>query len=109
MTRGTSRRAAVGAISGSESPQTSFIMETPASTAASATDALYVSTDTGTSNDGITSDRMGISLRSSSSAEILSAPGRVDSAPMSIMSAPSCRICMVRAAISSSLCLRLSA
>ena len=83
--------ATVPVIAGSKvRPETSLIISAPSLSIASATRELEVSIDTGM--DGA------ISLQSSNAGLILSswvpgltpsAPGRVDSPPMSMMSAPS--------------------
>jgi hypothetical protein len=87
----------VSAISGSISssprpPVTSFTIEAPARMAARATLPFEVSIEIGTSIFARNFSITGITRRSSSSAAIASAPGRVDSPPMSMMSAPSAAI-----------------
>src|ERR1700742_5025058 len=68
-------------------PLTSLTSRAPASRASSATDARMVSTLTGTPARA-SSVMTGRTRRTSSSAEIRCAPGRVDSPPTSTMSAP---------------------
>src|SRR5699024_4633174 len=75
-------------------PQISLINSTPASIAASAVAALYVSIDSGIFTACFTASITGITLFISSSALIGSWSGRVDSPPISIMSAPSSTICL---------------
>ena len=91
-TQGTPAAAIVLAIAGSASPPlTSLTIRAPASSAASATAALDVSTLTATPLP--TSARIaGTTRRVSSSASTRSAPGRVDSPPTSTMSAPAAHI-----------------
>src|SRR6478752_1771773 len=74
-----------GTMSGSaRPPETSLTMEAPASTAARATEARIVSTET----TAPSAARAVTTGRSSSSTDGRSAPGRVDSPPTSTMSAP---------------------
>ena len=82
-TQPTRRRAATG----HSEADTSLIREAPASTAASATPSLVVSTDTRTWP--ARARTTGTTRRSSSATGTGSAPGRVDSPPTSTMSAPS--------------------
>ncbi len=65
------------------------MMDAPCSTQARATGAFMVSTDTGTSTADTTASTTWRMRESSSRSETGVAPGRVDSAPMSMMSAPS--------------------
>ena len=92
-TTGTSASAAPCAIapgsSGYCSPQISFSRCAPAARAARAVSALNVSTETGTGHSGKTASRNGRRRSISSAALIGTNPGRLDSAPMSMMSAPS--------------------
>ena len=80
------------AIPGDPRPLTSLTIWTPRPTAFLATSGFMVSTDTGTPKDGRISFSTGASLEISSSAETGDEPGRVDSAPMSIRSAPASSI-----------------
>ena len=64
------------------------MISAPCSRAFSATADLYVSTDTGTLSFPRSRFNTGIKRRSSSASEMRDDPGRVDSAPMSMMSAP---------------------
>ena len=77
--------------------ETSFTISAPASSAASATSALRVSTDIGMRSLPRNSWITGRIRRSSSSEETEAAPGRVDSPPTSRMSAPSRSSCNARA------------
>ncbi len=61
----------------------------PCSTACRATSALQVSIETGTRSRGTRRRSTGTTRRTSSSAGTCAAPGRVDSPPTSMMSAPS--------------------
>ena len=73
----------------------SFTIEAPASIAARATTALRVSTETGMSGSSWSIRWItGTTPSDSSSAETGSDPGRLDSPPMSTMSAPSDTIWM---------------
>ena len=104
-TTGTSASAATRAIAPASSaycnPQMSFSICAPARSAARAVSALNVSTETGTGHSGRTASRNGRSRSISSSAPIGTKPGRLDSAPMSMMSAPSRTISSIwRSAIS---------
>src|SRR6478735_11541444 len=86
-TKGTARSATSAGISGSASPPlTSLTREAPASSAAAATSARIVSTDTGASAPRASTT--GMTRRSSSAVLGRSAPGRVDSPPTSSRSAP---------------------
>src|SRR5437879_3436130 len=69
------------------SASTSLIIDAPAASAAFITPGLRVSTETGISSE--MASRTGITLRISSPSETGADPGRVDSPPMSIRSAPS--------------------
>ncbi len=69
-------------------PLTSLTISAPRETHLAATDVFIVSTDTGTSIEGISALRTGSSLEISSSAGTGAAFGRVDSPPTSMMSAP---------------------
>ena len=82
--------AAVSAISGSnDSPEISLTMSAPAFKAASATFFLVVSTEIGIKGRFfLISFIAGIMRSISSDSDILAAPGLVDSAPRSMMSAP---------------------
>ena len=78
------------AISGSaSSPLTSLTMSAPATSAASATAALHVSMEISPSHSARNAAITGTVRAVSSAAATGSAPGRVDSPPMSISSAPS--------------------
>src|ERR1700736_2635425 len=82
--------AIVSAMAGSFcNPQTSLTTLAPSSVARRATLALDVSIEIGTSMRLASLPRMGSRRASSSSAATGVCPGRVDSAPTSIMSAPS--------------------
>src|SRR6478752_7000600 len=86
--KGSRSAATQGTISGSaRPPETSLTMEAPASTAARATEARIVSTDT-TAPSAASAVTTGTTRRSSSSTDGRSAPGLVDSPPTSTMSAP---------------------
>ena len=86
---GTFSSAAVSNIAASANPPlTSLIMEAPAITAARAVEALIVSILIGLPASASFEITL-MTRRSSSAAETLSAPGRVDSPPTSIRSAPS--------------------
>src|SRR4051812_10313258 len=81
------------AIAGSPNPpDTSLTTLAPALSAAAATGARYVSTEVGTPA-AVSSRSTGTTRNRSSSASTRCAPGRVDSPPTSMMSAPSARIC----------------
>ena len=69
-------------------PLMSFTIEAPSSSAARATSAFVVSTDTGMRSRPARARSAGTRRFSSSSAGTSPAPGRVDSAPRSTMSAP---------------------
>ena len=71
---------------------TSLTKTAPAATAARATAAFEVSIETGTPPVAVSASTTGITRRSSSSALTGAAPGRVDSPPTSIRSAPSLAI-----------------
>jgi len=89
-TTGTSYSAAMPAILSSDfKPLMSFIIEAPASNASRATSDLYVSMDIGICTSFASSFMTGITLFNSSSSERGSAPGRVDSPPISMISEPS--------------------
>lgn len=88
MTTYASAEAQASAIPSARRPLTSFMMSAPSERHSSATGVLRVSTDTGTSMDGTSSFKTGLSREISSSADTGADPGRVDSAPRSIMSAP---------------------
>lgn len=81
-------------IPGALSAFTSLTMEAPMEMHLSATSGFIVSTDTGMLSEGTRSLRTGTSLDSSSSADTGSAPGLVDSPPMSMMDAPASAISM---------------
>ena len=86
---GTLKSAAASRAPGARSARTSLIMLAPAATAALMTSGREVSTDSGT---GILRTRASTTgmTRSSSSASVGGRePGRVDSPPMSMRSAPS--------------------
>jgi len=71
----------------------SLMMCTPASSAFRAVSALYVSIESGTCGNASRTARMtGMTRRISSSAGTGSCPGRVDSPPMSRISAPASTI-----------------
>src|SRR5882672_7537255 len=72
---------------GAESASMSLIIDAPAASASFITRGRRVSTETGRSESD---RRTGRIRRSSSSSETGSAPGRLDSPPISMMSAPSC-------------------
>src|SRR5579885_965690 len=81
--------AMTAAIAGSLCrPQTSLITLAPCSIARRATAAFDVSTESGRSISAVSLPRTGSRRASSSSVEIGVWPGRVDSAPVSMMSAP---------------------
>ena len=90
---GASASAATRAIApGSSaycSPQISFSICVPALRAARAVSALNVSTETGTGHSARIVSRNGSSRSISSAALMGTNPGRLDSAPISMMSAPS--------------------
>ncbi len=89
-TIGTPFSAARSASAGSFcSPQMSFIILAPAFRVCRATSTLYVSILTGTDTSLASFSTTGTTRRSSSSTETGVEPGRVDSPPMSMMSAPS--------------------
>src|ERR1700686_3873427 len=99
---GTSH-STTAASSASSSPQIELSMSPPARTAARKTSALNVSTEIAAPGArSRTARTTGIRRRSSSSRSIGSCPGRVDSAPMSSMSAPAAR-CSSACATASSL------
>ncbi len=88
-TNGTPAVATTGTIAGSARPPlTSLTSTAPAATAASATEARMVSTDT-TTPSAARPRTTGTTRRSSSSSGTREAPGRVDSPPTSTRSAPS--------------------
>src|SRR5688572_26236612 len=78
--------ATASSAPGAVSASTSLIIEAPALSASCMTPGRRVSTETGKS---LSACRTGMILRNSSSSETGCAPGRVDSPPMSMMSAPS--------------------
>src|SRR5579864_7501688 len=83
------RRATTGARAGSyASALMSLTIVAPRSSAHSATSALYVSIERGTATRPRSPSRTGSTRWISSSADSGAAPGRVDSPPMSMMSAP---------------------
>ena len=87
------RRRATSAIRGSlRSAVTSFTISAPASAAASATSDLLVSTEMGIRIFPRSFSITGNTRCNSVSAETPSDPGRVDSPPTSIMSAPAASI-----------------
>src|SRR5579875_222209 len=89
MTITASARAATAGISGSpSSPDTSLRMRAPRASAARATAALRVSMLTGTRTASSTASSAGSTRRSSSSSGTGTWPGRVDSPPTSMISAP---------------------
>ena len=72
-----------------DKPLTSFIISAPASTACLATDAFVVSIEINIVGLSVRIFSItGITLFNSSDSETCSAPGRVDSPPISIISAP---------------------
>ena len=82
------------------SAATSLMMRAPASAARRMTSALRVSMEMGTPTCLARAATTGMTRRTSSSAATGSAPGRVDSPPMSRISAPSassCRLCATAA------------
>ena len=82
--------ATTPAIAGSFcNPQTSLTIETPAAMARRAISALYVSIETGAETAATSGPISGARRRHSSSSGTGVWPGRVDSAPTSITSAPS--------------------
>src|SRR5438552_3725639 len=88
-TTGTRSRAQSGSIPGSPRPaETSFTTSAPASSAARATSAFVVSTESGTPTAMRTAASTGSRRRRSSSSGTGVAPGRVDSAPRSRTPAP---------------------
>src|SRR5215831_11888326 len=98
---GTRWRATTSAISGSRCrPQTSLTIAAPRSSAQAAIVAFIVSIETGCP-EHTTAGSTNSSRRSSSSAETATAWGRVDSAPMSMMSTPSIIICLACATAAS--------
>ena len=80
-------------ISPDRSPSTSFTTSAPASIAFAATSAWRVSTERGTEVTAARRVRTGAILAHSASGETAEAPGRVDSPPTSIRSAPSRTSC----------------
>ena len=97
-TTGTWYRAATPANSPSRrKAPTSLMMEAPASRAAFATFALVVSMEMGMETFWASFSMMGTTRRISSSAATPSEKGRVDSPPMSRMSAPWRANCTPRA------------
>src|SRR5262245_50485479 len=88
-TSGTASRAQRSSMPASKRPaETSFTTSAPSASAAAATGALRVSTESGTATAARTARSTGRSRRSSSAASTVPAPGRVDSAPRSSMRAP---------------------
>src|SRR5437660_5823744 len=88
-TTGTRSRAQSGSIPGSPRPaETSFTTSAPASSAARATSAFVVSTESGTPTAMRTARSTGSRRRRSSASGTGVAPGRVDSAPRSRTPAP---------------------
>src|SRR5512135_633638 len=90
--RTTPARASAASRSRAGSPPSarmSLMIAAPASRARRATSALVVSTEIGAPTRGASASTTGTTRRSSSSAETGSAPGRLDSPPMSSRSAPS--------------------
>mmetsp|Transcript_17375 Transcript_17375/g.58457 ORF Transcript_17375/g.58457 Transcript_17375/m.58457 type:complete len:264 (-) Transcript_17375:334-1125(-) len=105
-TAGKPSRATVGSISRSIAPPlTSLTTRAPSAASSAATAAQLVSTEIGArSGEARRACTTGAARRSSSSGETATAPGRVDTAPTSIMSAPaasSSRACAVAAAAES--------
>ena len=93
-TRATRVRAATSATRAScFNPLTSLIISAPLSTAFAAISDLRVSIETGIFSRVRNAAKTGASLLHSSSTPTPDEPGRVDSAPTSIMSAPSRSIC----------------
>ena len=89
-TSGTLASATTPSRSGSWRPAlTSLTMAAPAATAAAATDAFRVSTDTGTPAVAASFSITGRTRSSSTASGTSTAPGRVDSPPTSSRSAPS--------------------
>src|SRR5437660_6924530 len=88
-TTGTRSRAQSGSIPGSPRPaETSFTTSAPASSAARATSAFVVSTESGTPTAMRTARSTGSRRRRSSASGTGVAPGRGDSAPRSRTPAP---------------------
>mmetsp|Transcript_39563 Transcript_39563/g.93136 ORF Transcript_39563/g.93136 Transcript_39563/m.93136 type:complete len:201 (+) Transcript_39563:210-812(+) len=94
-TAGTPSSAKVASIRASAAPpETSLTASAPARTAARATAAQLVSTEMGMPSPSARSASISGSTRASSSASpTAAAPGRVETPPMSSMSAPSNTIC----------------
>ena len=88
-------------IRSSRAPVTSLTMQAPASSAAAATSGLRVSTEMGIVSAAASRLITGTTRSRSSSAGTASAPGRVDSPPTSITSAPSAAIARPRSAAAS--------
>ncbi len=88
ITAGTADSASRSSIPGQRSALTSFMMSAPADMAALAVSVFMVSADIVTSEDCESLSITGMSLAISSSAGTGVKPGRVDSAPMSMISAP---------------------
>src|SRR5262245_35934929 len=92
-TTGTPARPQSGSMPRSTRPaETSFTMSAPASSAAAATSAFVVSTDSGTRTAARTARSTGSSRARSSRDDTGRAPGRVDSAPTSRTAAPAATI-----------------
>src|SRR5262245_57242397 len=92
-TMGTPARPHSGSMRRSARPaETSFTMSAPAASAASATSAFIVSTDSGTRTAARTARSTGSRRARSSRDETGSAPGRVASAPTSSTPAPAATI-----------------
>ena len=79
------------------SPLGSLMISAPSSSAFCATPDLYVSTEIGADSLSRRRFSTGTTRRSSSASEIRLDPGRVDSAPTSMMSAPCSSISIARA------------
>ena len=98
---GTPSAAAASSAPSRRSARTSLIMPAPAATAARMTSGRLVSIDTGTSTALAIAATTGTTRASSSSTVIGVAPGRVDSPPTSITSAPCSTSCFARATAAS--------
>ncbi len=86
---GTAKLAAVCSALGARRAKTSLMMDAPPATASRMTAGLLVSMEIGTSTSRRTDSMTGMTRSSSAATLTGNAPGRVDSPPMSMMSAPS--------------------
>ncbi len=93
---GTPSCAAADSAPGARKARTSLIMPAPAATASRMTSGFEVSIDKGIASDLCSASMTGTTRASSSASDTAAAPGRVDSPPTSMMSAPSSAICMAR-------------